>query len=86
LNTDRFICPRCGLPGYVEKQKRGFRLYLYVVHESYMNRGRARKRCYLGPATPLHKKHASNSEDRIVHPSNNPSIDREKDSLLKQEE
>jgi RNA polymerase-binding transcription factor DksA len=50
------VCPRCGQPiSYIEKHKRGNRVYYYAVHYEGYERtpdGRIHKkvrRCYLGP-------------------------------------
>jgi len=50
------VCPRCGQPiSYIERQRRGNRVYYYAVHYEGYERtpdGRIRKkvrRCYLGP-------------------------------------
>ena len=50
------VCPRCGAPiSYIEKHKRGNRVYYYAVHYEGYERtpdGRIHKkvrRCYLGP-------------------------------------
>jgi len=50
------VCPRCGQPiSYIEKHKRGNRVYYYAVHYEGYERGpdgRPRpklRRCYLGP-------------------------------------
>jgi len=52
------VCPRCGQPiSYIEKHKRGNRVYYYAVHYEGYERtpdGRIHKkvrRCYLGPST-----------------------------------
>jgi hypothetical protein len=52
------VCPRCGAPvSYIEKHKRGNRVYYYAVHYEGYERtpdGRIHKkvrRCYLGPST-----------------------------------
>jgi hypothetical protein len=46
LKMGKVVCPRCGMSGYLERQYRGDRAYLYVVH----GRGKNRTRCYIGPA------------------------------------
>ncbi|WP_148666755.1 hypothetical protein [Acidilobus sp. 7A] len=50
------VCPRCGQPvSYIERQRRGNRVYYYAVHYEGYERtpdGRVHKkvrRCYLGP-------------------------------------
>ncbi|MCG2874723.1 MAG: hypothetical protein L7H09_05500 [Acidilobus sp.] len=50
------VCPRCGQPiSYIERQRRGNRVYYYAVHYEGYERtpdGRIHKkvrRCYLGP-------------------------------------
>ncbi|MFP3171957.1 MAG: hypothetical protein RXQ79_02820 [Acidilobus sp.] len=50
------VCPRCGAPvSYIERQRRGNRVYYYAVHYEGYERtpdGRVHKkvrRCYLGP-------------------------------------
>jgi hypothetical protein len=50
------ICPRCGEPiSYVERHRRGERIYYYAVHEYYANGKRvARRKCYLGPEVYVH--------------------------------
>jgi hypothetical protein len=42
-------CPRCGLSGYIEYQRRGEHTYVYCRHE-YVEGGRRTgiKKCYLG--------------------------------------
>ncbi|MCC6050149.1 MAG: hypothetical protein LM580_05555 [Thermofilum sp.] len=40
------VCPRCGLPGRLERYESNGRVYLRVVHGSK----RSRRYCYLGPA------------------------------------
>jgi len=53
--VERPVCPRCGSPiSWVEKQRKGDRVYYYAVHYfGYVKVGkRVRKkvkRCYLGP-------------------------------------
>ncbi|MEM4964090.1 MAG: hypothetical protein QXT13_08080 [Pyrobaculum sp.] len=46
LVSRAIICPRCGQPGYKYMERRGFRLYYYVVH---IENRRKRRKCYLGP-------------------------------------
>jgi len=54
---ERPVCPRCGLPvSWVEKLRKGDRVYYVAVHYLGYNKsgGRVRKRvrkCYLGPET-----------------------------------
>jgi hypothetical protein len=40
------VCPRCGLPGRLERYESNGRVYLRMVHGSK----KSRKYCYLGPA------------------------------------
>ena len=40
------VCPRCGLPGRLERYESNGRVYLRMVHGSK----RERRYCYLGPA------------------------------------
>jgi len=42
------ICPRCGEPGWVTRERRGGQYYYYCVHVD--KKARRRYRCYLGPA------------------------------------
>jgi hypothetical protein len=44
--VSRALCPRCGLPGRLERYESNGRVYLRVVHGSK----RSRRYCYLGPA------------------------------------
>ena len=45
------VCPRCGNSfSYIERRRRGERVYFYAVHESYEDGKRHVKKCYLGPA------------------------------------
>jgi len=43
------VCPKCGEPfAWLERRRRGDRVYLYAVHERTENGVRRRRRCYLG--------------------------------------
>ena len=43
------ICPKCGSPfSYLEKRKKGSKVYLYAVHVSRLAGKRHIKKCYLG--------------------------------------
>ncbi|MEM0479143.1 MAG: hypothetical protein QXS16_02340 [Pyrobaculum sp.] len=44
------ICPVCGKTGYLTREKRGSRRYLYVVHVERIGKKRVKTKCYLGPA------------------------------------
>jgi hypothetical protein len=42
----KYVCPRCGLPGRLERYESNGRVYLRMVHGSK----KSRRYCYLGPA------------------------------------
>jgi len=47
----RYVCPRCGSEGYLERRRTEHNVYYYCVHDQYVDGKRVgRRRCYLGAA------------------------------------
>ena len=45
------VCPRCGSKyNWIERHKRGGRIYLYAVHKEGKGKNAKRWKCYLGPS------------------------------------
>ena len=45
------VCPRCGSKyNWIERHKRGDRVYLYAVHKEGKGKNAKRWKCYLGPS------------------------------------
>jgi len=57
-NSNEVICPKCGRPGRLIRNRKGKRAYVLVLH--------GRQKCYLGPEDVVKVKRPSLAEQSVV--------------------